>query len=72
VGSHPLPKRSGARPGPTLTVSLGIEDVPHVAVVAGSYEDEQRLLLWLSRSVRRVVDDFEQVVRDCAQVEGKS
>jgi hypothetical protein len=57
--------RSGHRPPPALIVHVGLEDVPHVHVVAGTDLDAQRLVGWLDRS--HVVEDLPGVVADALE-----
>ena len=40
---------TGKRIRPRLEVVFELEELPRLAVVAGSYEDEQRLRAWLKR-----------------------
>jgi hypothetical protein len=54
--------RSAHRPPPALVVHVGLEERPHVHVVAGTDLDAQRLVGWLEHS--DVVERLPELIAD--------
>jgi hypothetical protein len=53
-------RRPNAKRPPALVVRWNLEQLPQFSIDAASYEDEQRLRLWLrrNRTARRLLDEL--------------
>jgi hypothetical protein len=53
---------------PQLVIVVGLEELPRLRLVADTYDDEQRLRLWLdsSRPIRELVEQARALERRAA------
>jgi len=58
--NHPRRRPSAAKRPPALVLRWDLEESPRLMIEAESFEDEQRLLLWVkrNRAARRLLADI--------------
>jgi hypothetical protein len=67
-GCHRLPRPHVRRRPPRLVLVIELEELPRVQVDAETFEDERRLLAWLSspKTHRRLADAMADAVERVA------